>query len=252
MPLWIQATLWGGFAGSAVLAGSAIGCFSNLKQRTVAGIMAFGSGALISALSFELMAKAYDKGGFASTSVGFVAGAIIYTAANYAVSRRGAKHRKRSNLKNKSHLNLACCSGTSLAIGALIDGIPESIVIGLGMIEGSTVSLVTVAAVFISNLPEGLSSSVGMKRAGKKLSHILMIWGGIALAGAVSSCMGYLFFRDMSTSSIAFIMALAAGGVLAMITDTMVPEAFEETHDFAGLITVVGFLSAFVLEKMGM
>jgi zinc transporter, ZIP family len=250
MPLWLQAALWGGIAGGALLLGSMIGYFFNLRQRIVAGVMAFGSGVLISALSFELMGVAYDKGGFLSTSAGFVLGAFIYTAANRMVSMYGAKHRKRSNLNNRLSAEEISGGGLAIAVGALIDGIPESIVIGLGMIEGGAVSAVAVAAVFISNVPEGLSSSVGMKNNGKKLSYILTIWGGIAVISAISSSVGYLFFQNAPVELVSSVMAVAAGAILAMIVDTMMPEAFEDTHDYAGLITVLGFLCAFMLDKI--
>lgn len=250
MPLALQAALWGGLAGGALLLGSLIGCFFQLKQRIVTGIMAFGSGVLISALSFELMQEAYNKAGFTSTALGFLLGAIIYTAANRVVSAYGAKHRKRSNIAGELSPEETSGSGIAIAIGALIDGIPESIAIGIGLLEGGVVSVVTVAAVFISNIPEGLSSSVGMKNSGRKLSVILAIWGGIAVLSAVAAALGYLLFQNASPHFVSSIIALAAGGILAMIVDTMIPEAFEKTHDFAGLITVAGFLCSFMLSQL--
>lgn len=250
IPLWIQAALWGGIAGGALLLGSMMGCYLKIKQRIVAGIMAFGSGVLISALSLNLMGDAYDKGGFIPTATGFVFGALIFTIANAIVSVYGAKHRKRSNMKDKLAKEHIPDSGLAIAIGALIDGIPESIVIGLGLIEGGTVSIVTVAAVFLSNLPEGLSSSVGMKNNGKPKSYIFLIWGVIAALSAGFASIGYLFFKNATAITISVLMAVAAGAILAMIVDTMLPEAFEKTHEFAGLITVAGFICSFMLDKI--
>jgi len=249
MPLWLQAIFWGTFTGGALIIGALIGYFSNLSQRVVGGIMAFGSGALISALSFELVGKAYEKGGLASTAAGFVAGAALYSCANVWVSRYGAKHRKRSNLNNTLEIEELNKNGVGIALGAAIDGIPESIVIGLGIIAGGCVSLVTVAAVFVSNVPEALSSTVGMKNSGRKLGYILSIWAGITGLSAISAWVGYYFFQGVPEVTVSFIMAITAGAILAMIADTMIPEAFEETHNFAGFITVIGFLSAFMLEK---
>jgi ZIP family zinc transporter len=251
MQTWILAGLWGGVAGGALLVGSLIGYYIPLKARLVAAIMAFGSGVLISALSFELMSEAYEKGGFVATATGFVGGAVIYTLANYIVSRYGAKHRKRSGDIRQQDNNEENGGGLSIAIGAMIDGIPESIVIGLGMIEGGAISVVTVAAIFISNIPEGLSSSVGMKKAGHSRNYIFGIWLFIALVSALSSIVGYSLFQDVSLATVSLVMAIAAGAILAMIVDTMIPEAFEQTHDFAGIITVLGFLTAFTLDKIG-
>ncbi|RDC63526.1 ZIP family metal transporter [Adhaeribacter pallidiroseus] len=247
--LWLKAGLWGLLAGSALLLGAAIGYFAPIRQRLVAGIMAFGSGVLISALSFDLMDEAYQQGGFAATGFGFLVGAAIYTFANKLLNKRGAKHRKRSGGQQPKEQENAG-SGTALAIGALIDGIPESIVIGISMIKGGNVSLVAVIAIFLSNLPEGLSSSAGMKKAGRSVTYVLGVWSAIALASGISAVGGYTIFGNFSDEVIAAITALAAGAILAMLADTMIPEAFEEAHDYTGLITVIGFLTAFLLSRL--
>ncbi len=155
IPLWLQAGFWGLLAGGALLVGAAVGYWVKVPPRLVAAIMAFGSGVLISALSFELMEEAYHKGGFASTALGFLAGAAVYTLANWLLSRQGAKHRKRSGEQQPKAADNGG-SGMAIAVGALLDGIPESIVIGLSMLGGGKVSLVAVSAIFLSNVPEGL------------------------------------------------------------------------------------------------
>lgn len=250
IPLWVQAGFWGLVAGSALLVGAAIAYFVKVPQRLVAGVMAYGSGVLISALSFELMDVAYEKGGFDSTASGFLGGAAVYTLANWLLARRGAKHRKRSSGKQATEQDSAG-SGTAIAVGALVDGIPESIVIGLSMLKGGAVSMVAVIAIFLSNIPEGLSSAAGMKQAGRPASYIFGVWGAIAAVSGIASLTGFTLFRGASPDVVAATTAVAAGGILAMLVDTMIPEAFAETHDFAGLITVAGFLSAFVLSKLG-
>lgn len=247
-PIWFQAGFWGFVAGSALLLGTAIGYFIKIPQKAIAAIMAFGAGVLISALSFELMDEAYRRGGFDSTAIGFLAGALIYTAATWFLNRQGAKHRKRSGKQPTEDEHGG--SGMAIAVGALIDGIPESIAIGVSLIEGGVVSWVTVAAVFLSNVPEGLSSAAGMKKAGRSLGYIFGVWGGIAIASSLAAVIGYVVFRHFSVEIIAATTAIAAGGILAMITDTMIPEAFEQAHNLAGLITVLGFLTAFVLSKL--
>lgn len=163
MPLWLQAGLWGLLAGGALLAGAIGGYYLRVPPRLIAAIMAFGSGVLISALSFELMDEALERGGFVSTAVGFLTGAVVYTAANYFLSHRGARHRKRSGDQQPSEEEHGG-SGLAIAVGALLDGIPESIVIGLSMLHGGAVSMAAVVAIFLSNLPEGLSSAAGMKK----------------------------------------------------------------------------------------
>ena len=123
--------------------------------------------------------------------------------------------------------------------------------IGLSMLGGGKVSLVAVAAIFLSNVPEGLSSAAGMKKAGRGAGYIFGIWGGIALASGAAALAGYTLFEGVSPGGVAATTAVAAGAILAMLVDTMIPEAFDEARDFAGLITVAGFLSAFALSKLG-
>ena len=249
VPLWAQAGFWGFVAGAALLVGASVAYFMRVPQRLIAGVMAFGSGVLISALSFELMDEAYKKGGFDATAIGFLGGAAVYTLANWLLARHGAKHRKRSGGKQPSEQDDSG-SGAAIAIGALLDGIPESIVIGLSMLKGGTVSTVAVIAIFLSNIPEGLSSAAGMKKAGRSAAYIFGVWGAIAIASGIASLVGYTVFQAFSANVVAATTAIAAGAILSMLVDTMIPEAFEETHDFAGLITVAGFLAAFVLSKM--
>jgi ZIP family zinc transporter len=249
IPVWLQAGLWGLLAGAALVIGALIAYNFSIKTRVIATVMAFGSGILISTLSFDLMDEAFKTGGIISTAAGFVGGAAIYTFINYILSKKGAKHRKRSGDQQPKKSESG--TGLALAAGALIDGIPESIAIGLSMLKGGTVSLIAVIAIFLSNIPEGLSSVVGMKKAGRSLNYIFGVWGGIAVASGVASLLGYAVFQNFVPDVIAATTAIAAGAMLAMLVDTMIPEAFDEARNFAGFITVIGFLVAFMLSKLG-
>ncbi|MET9544795.1 ZIP family zinc transporter [Streptomyces sp. NPDC006627] len=248
MPEIFEAGVWGLVAGSALLLGAVIGYGVRVPQWLVASVMAFGAGVLLSAVSFELVAEAYDEAGLAPAAIGTVAGALAYTAGNAWLARRGARHRKRSGHGKQPSESEQGGSGLALALGALLDGVPESAVIGVSLLKGGAVSVATVAAVFISNVPEGLSSSAGMRRAGRGKAYVFGVWGVIALASTVSAVLGYAVVGGMSTAVVAAVTAVAAGAILAMIADTMIPEAFENAHLAIGLITVCGFLVSFALS----
>jgi zinc transporter, ZIP family len=211
----------------------------------VASVMAFGSGVLISTVAFDLMEEAAATGGLTATATGFLAGAVVYVLANLALARRGARHRKRSGGQPSEDEQAG--SGAAIAVGALLDGVPESVVLGLSLLGGGGVSTSVLAAVFISNVPEGLSSAAGMKRSGRSARYVFGVWGGIAVISGMSALLGNLLLDGVSPQTEAVITAVAAGAILTMIADTMIPEAFERTHAWTGLITTLGFLVAFAL-----
>jgi hypothetical protein len=170
VPGWLEAGLWGLLGGGALVLGALIAWFVRVPQVVIASVMAFGSGVLISAVAFDLMAEADERGGLLASAVGFLLGALVYLAATTALARRGARHRKRSGASKQAaqpREDEQQGSGAAIAVGALLDGIPESVVIGIGLLDGGAVSLSVVAAVFISNVPEGLSSAAGMKNSGR-------------------------------------------------------------------------------------
>ncbi|MQY11154.1 Zinc transporter ZupT [Streptomyces sp. RB5] len=241
----LQAGGWGLVAGLALVLGAAVGYLRPLGATVVALVMAFGSGVLISAMAFELIAEAHEKGGLIPTSLGAFGGAAVYTGANALLARRGARHRKRSAPGRQPSEEDVSGSGTAIALGAALDGIPESVVIGASLIGGGGVSWATVAAVFISNVPEGLSSAAGMRRAGRPTAYVFGLWGSIAAVSGLAALAGFLLLGDASGTALAVITAVAAGAILAMIADTMIPEAYEEAHLLTGLVTVTGFLVSF-------
>ncbi|MGX1615676.1 ZIP family metal transporter [Micromonospora chalcea] len=247
MPEWLEAGLWGLLAGSALLIGAAVGFFARVPRPVTASVMAFGAGVLLSAVSFELIDEAHEQGGLRPVVIGAAIGALAYTGANVLLARHGARHRKRSGDEQPSEREQPG-SGTAIAVGALLDGVPESVVIGASLLAGGPVSLVTVIAVFLSNVPEGLSSAAGMRQAGRTRRYVFGLWTAIALISGAAALAGYTLLGGAPPEVLATITALAAGAILAMITDTMVPEAFADAHLLVGLITVLGFLVAFALS----
>ncbi|MFW3170383.1 ZIP family metal transporter [Geodermatophilus sp. CPCC 206100] len=138
-----------------------------------------------------------------------------------------------------------------MAFGALLDGVPESVVLGLGLLSGGGVSTSVLAAVFISNVPEGLSSAAGMKSSGRSARYVFGVWGGIAVVSGLAALVGSVALGGAPPELVAVITAVAAGAILTMIADTMIPEAFERTRTWTGVITTLGFLLAFAIEVSG-
>lgn len=250
MPGWVEAGLWGLLGGLALVVGAAVAWRVRVSPRVTAGVMAFGSGVLISALAFDLAAEAADTGGIVPASLGLALGAVLYVAANLVLARRGARHRKRSGGQQPSEDEQGG-SGTAIAVGSLLDGIPESVVLGVSLLGGQGVSASVVAAVVISNVPEGLSSAAGMKRAGRSARFVFGLWGAVAVVVTVAAAAGYALLGSASPGLIAVVTAVAAGAILTMVADTMIPEAFERAHLFTGLITTAGFIVAFALSRAG-
>jgi ZIP family zinc transporter len=248
--VWLEAGWWGLVAGGALVIGALVAWFVSVPSRVVSSIMAFGAGVLVSALAFDLVDEAEQRGGLVPTIGGFLGGAVVYVAANWVLARRGARNRKRSGDQQPSE-DESSGSGAAIAIGALLDGIPESVVLGLTLLGGGGVGVAVLIAIFISNIPEGLSSAAGMKSAGRPASYVFGVWAGIAVASGLAALLGALLLGGASASTIAVITAVAAGAILAMIADTMIPEAFERTHAWTGLITAIGFLAAFSIERLG-
>lgn len=242
----VQAGLWGFLGGLALLIGAVVGYYAKISKRLIGCIMAFGAGVLIAAACFELLEQAFEWGGYDSTILGFVCGVVIFTIVDIYLAKSGAKHRKTAD---KSFVEDYDENGAAIAAGALLDGIPESVAIGLTMISGGAVGIATVVAVFISNIPEGLSSSVGMKATGWGKNKIFGLWFIIAVITGLSSLAGYSLFSGFPPDINAATLSLAAGALLTMIADTMIPEAFRDTHELTGLVMALGFLIAFVLSK---
>lgn len=240
----MSAAFWGGVGGLALLVGAVIGLVAGPSQRAIGLVMAFGAGVLISALTFELTAEAYERGGVDAVASGLASGALAFFVADWAVDRRGGNHRKRSGGQQ------AGGSAPAIVIGALLDGIPESVAIGVSLIGGGPVSAAVVGAVFLSNVPESLSAATGLRKAGHRPAWILGLWTSVVVASAVAAGAGNALLDGASGDVIAVIQAFAAGAILTMLADTMMPEAFDHGGSVVGLVTVLGFSAAFVLSTL--
>jgi zinc transporter, ZIP family len=205
--------------------------------------MAFGSGVLISALAFDLVEEAAQEGGFWPAMSGFLAGAVVYVGANYLLDRVNARNRRGSNESPGT--------GTGIAIGALLDGVPETAVLGLSLVAGGQLSVPVLLAVIISNIPEGLASTAELKADKRSATYVFGLWIGIALACALSSLAGFALLQPVPPGGTAFVMAIAAGAILAMICDTMIPEAFRDAKALTGLIATIGFFVSFGIHSLG-
>lgn len=243
----LVAGAWGLASGSSLVLGAAASYAFNPSRRVVAGFMAFGCGVLIAALAFELMDEAAQNSGVAVASLAFIAGACAFTFPNILLNRWGAARRKHSGSEQPSTEQGG--SGLALALGALLDGIPEGLVIGVSALNGGAVSWVMLAAVSLSNFPEGLGSVSGMRKAGRSRCYVFGVWGAIAFASGVAALLGNLLLADAPPAVIAAVSAIAAGAILAMLVETMVPEAFEVARDYSGLIAAFGFVAAYALSR---
>ena len=246
---WLIAGLWGLVAGVALVLGALVAIAVELPHRVIAAVMGFGSGVLVYVLASQLIQESVDSGGVAPTLAGFIAGAAVFSLANWLLSRLGAKHRNRCGgcVKQPKETE-APGSGLAIAVGALLDGVPEALIIGLSVADGK-VAIAVVAGFFLSNLPQGLSSAAGMKQAGRTTTYVLSVWVAIALASAVAAAIGHAALGGASAGVQSVIKAFGAGAVLAMLAETMIPEAFEKAQGFIGLITASGFFTALVLAQ---
>lgn len=247
MPIAIVAGLWAFLAASALLIGAAIGYLVRLPQKITAGVMALGCGVLISAVAYDLLQDGFEEGGIWPIVAGALAGSLIYTLADWLISIRGGNHRKRSN---DMQISAAEGGAAAIAVGSVLDGVPESIVLGLGVLSGEGVSLAVLAAVFLSNLAEGLSSAAGMREAERGPRYVFGVWGGIVLLLAFTAVAGASLLGTAPPHVLATVNAVAAGALLTMVVNTMIPEAVAGDHQATGLLATIGLLIAFALTSV--
>jgi zinc transporter, ZIP family len=238
---------WGLLSASSLVIGAVIALRIRIPLRAIGLIMGFGAGVLISAVAFDLVDEAAGKStGRGALIAGLFAGCLVFFVGDRLIDRLGGGDRKDPTGAEEEGGG----SPLSIVLGTVLDGIPESMVIGLAIFEGGAVGAAYLAAVFISNLPEAISSTSGLLGSGWVKSRILWMWIGIALVSAVASLAGYGLFQDSSPEVVAFVLTFAAGAILTMLANTMMPEAFEHGGRWVGIMVTLGFATAFTIHLL--
>ena len=231
----VEALAWGAVAASSLLIGAVFGMLRPWPRLYVGLVLGFGAGALISAVSFELAQDGVRIGGGAAVGIGLAAGALTYYVCDGAIERRGGKSD----------------AGAGLALGAFLDGIPEQLVLGLGIALGDGVSAGLLAAIFVSNLPESIGSSTAMRAAGSSRRQIIVLWSAVCLICTLASVIGFAIADSASDTLQGAINGFAAGALVVMLVDSMIPEATRQAGRTTGLVTTLGFAVAAGLSGIG-
>jgi zinc transporter, ZIP family len=240
-----EAFAWGAFASTSLIVGGLIALRVPVSNRALGLVMAFGAGVLISAVAYELVLEAFETSdGSGGVALGLFAGCAAFSIGDALIDRFGGEGRKRSGGQQAGGSPLA------IVLGIVLDGIPESIVIGLGLLAGAGVSAAVIAAVFLSNLPEAIAATTGLSKAGWARSRILGLWLLVTAVAGIASLAGYALLEDASANTIAFVLAFAGGAVLTMLADTMMPEAFEHGGRLVGVLNTLGFAIAFAISSL--
>ncbi len=239
-----EAIGWGAVAASSLVIGAFLSFLRPWSARHVGFVLSFGAGALISAVSFELAAEGIAVGGAGVTGIGLGVGALTYYLLDGVIARRMATGRGRQGRAEGSG------SGSALALGAFLDGIPEQMVLGINIAAGAGVGVSLLVAIFVSNLPESLGSASDMKKAGRSREAVLRLWALVAAICALATVVGYLVADAVSGNAKAAIDGFAAGALLVMLIDSMIPDARSDAGRGAGLVTVLGFAVAAGLSSL--
>jgi ZIP family zinc transporter len=244
----LNAFLWGFLATFSLALGGLIGILFKIGKRPLGLIMAFGAGVLLSAVAFELVFKSIKGSlGSGASLIGLLTGAVFFFLIDMLISKMGAAGRK--DIAGAHDSNIA----VPIVLATILDGIPETLVIGMSLLGGGEVGLGMLVAVFISNLPEAIAGTSGMVAGKWPNRKILLLWLFIAVVCAFSSLAGFSLLGNASPATVSFIQTFAGGAILVMLCNTMIPEAFEHGGKLAGIFTVIGFavaVSIAVLEAM--
>jgi len=240
----LLAAAWGAIAASSLVVGAVIALIRTVPKRDLGLIMAFGSGVLISSVAYELVEEAVGIGGQIPLAVGMTLGAIVFFLGDRLIDRLGGE--------GMGSLNGPASPGSGLAIvlGAALDGVPESIVLGLTIASGGETGLAFFAAVVLSNLPEGIAGTAGLQKGGWGSWRIIRLWTIVVVASAIAAFVGATLLAGGQGDLHAFILGFAGGAILTMLADTLIPEAFDNAGDLAGLMTTLGFGLAFALSLL--
>jgi zinc transporter, ZIP family len=239
----IEAFFWGAVGASALLVGALVAYAATPSPRVIAVVMALGAGLLIGSVAFELIDEAVETAEVGLVGLFTLVGAAVFTVGDWWLDRRGGGDRKDSGGDQASGAPLA------IVFGSVLDGVPESFVLGLTVLQGS-VSVALLVGVLLSNLPEGLSSSSGLRAAGWPRARVVWMWLAVIAVAALSAALGYALLDPTSGRTGAFAQGFAAGALLAMITDTMLPEAYEVEHAATGALVAIGFAISLMLSAV--
>ena len=252
LPVWFQSGAWGLVSSSGLLIGVVCGYYLSLQHTVVARVMTLAAGILLAAVAVDLVVNARASATLTWTVVGLLGGAAVFSSVNGLLSRHGAQHRKRcGECVGQSGEDQQPGSGLAIAAGTFLDGVPEGVVLGLSVLHQATPGFGTVAAFFLGNIPEALSSSAGMRRAGRSGLYVFGLWIGIFVAIGVAAAVAALALRGTGPSVRGTVEAFAAGAILALVSETMIPEAFYGSPQFNGLLLVVGFAALLILLAQG-
>jgi ZIP family zinc transporter len=240
-----EAFLWGSLASSSLILGGLLALWLRISTRVLGLVMAFGAGVLISAVAFELIQEAFEttQGG-GGVPLGLFLGSVLFFAGDSLIDSLGGSERKDSGGEQ------AGGSGPAIVLGIVLDGIPESLVLGLTVLEGGTVSAAFLVAVFLSNLPEAVAATSGLAKAGWAHLHILGLWVLVTVACGLAALAGYGLLDGASPRTVALVLSFAGGAILTMLADTMMPEAFEHGGKLVGLFTTFGFALAYAISSL--
>ena len=252
LPGWLQAAGWGGMSASGLLLGAAGGYYAPLQHTTIARAMTLAAGVLLAVVATDLVVNARAAASLHQAVMGMLCGAVVFSTVNWMLSRRGATHRKRcGDGVEQPREDQQPGSGLAIAAGTFLDGVPEGVVLGLSVLQQDAPGLGTVAAFFLANIPEALSSSAGMRRAGRSAGYVFGVWIGIASLIGLAAAVAGLVLVGAGPAVRGVVEAFAAGAILALVAETMIPEGFHGSPQFNGLLLVVGFVALLVVVVLG-